>query len=183
MIEFRNAYVALLNSAKVVDNDGWTSSELGPKVDNATWQERMRAVAAASGSAGPAYLRYGGTWTMRNAAYITKNVDPVSNWQMSIKRPDNMPVENVLSAVDAAIARAQQEADDARQRERGLTGVIATFLRWPSTLREAVGPDSGAQRAAAGFVGVFAQVFVGALTAALTAGLVAGAVALWGFAF
>lgn len=181
---FREAYVDLLNSSRMQEGEFFLPV-IGPALaaDHATYQRKRSAVAAAAGAAADAYRPYGGTFTLRNAAYVMRDVDPVANWEFSFRDPKQLGPETVLSAVEAAEARARQDAADAAQRERGLTGVIAAFLRWPSDLREAVGPGHRAQRTAAGLVGVVGQVIVGALTAALTAGLIAGAVALWRLVF
>jgi hypothetical protein len=111
------------------------------------------------------------------------NVDPVTNWEMSLRDPEQLSPQSVVASVESAVARATQEAEDAARRERGLTGLIASFLRWPSDLREAVGPGHPAQRAAAGVIGVFGQVLVAAVGGALSIGLATAAVALWHLMF
>ena len=98
---------------------------------------------------------------------------------MSLRSPEELSPDIVVSSVEGAIGAARQEAAEAQQRERGLTGFIAAFVRWPSNLREAVGPDNRAQRTAAGAIGVLGQIIVATLATALGTGLVAGAVALW----
>jgi hypothetical protein len=178
MLTFRNAYVDLVNHARPTGGS-YFLPELGPAVDQRTWQSKRAAVAAAAGVAVVAYCRYGGTFTLRNAAYIMNNVDPVTNWEMSLRDPEQLPPQVVVTSVESAIARAKQEAEDAARRERGLTGLIAAFLRWPSSLREAVGPGHSAQRTAAGAIGIVGQVIVGALATALATGLVAAVVAGW----
>lgn len=183
LLRFRNAYVDLVNHARPHREDMYALLELRPSTDHATWQRKRTEVSSAAGMAGAAYGRHGGTMTLRNAVYIMHDVDPLTNWEMSLRDPEQMSPETVISSVDSAIARAQHLWREAAERERGLTGLIAAFLRWPSNLREAVGPDRSAQRTAAGLIGVAGQVVVGAITAALTAGLVAGVVALWQFAF
>lgn len=177
MREFREAYVELLNNSRMVDD--FIRSELRPANDEREWQRMRTIVAMAAGAAANAYRRYGGTYTMRNAAYIMPNVDPVANWEMSFKDPEQMPPQSVVSSVEAATARASEEAVEAARRERGLTGVIASFIRWPSDLREAVGAGHPAQRRAAGLIGFVGQVVVSAVAGALTAALVAAVVALW----
>lgn len=174
---FRNAYVELINNARLI-NDGF-DSYLGAGTDNRTWQRKRTTVATAAGAAGGAYSRHGGTMTLRKSAYIMRDIDPLANWDMSLHDPANLTPETIIASVDSAIARADQLAKEAAERERGLTGLIAAFLRWPSNLREAVGPEQSVQRAAAGVIGVVGQVVVGAFTTALTAGLVSGAVAIW----
>jgi hypothetical protein len=180
---FRNAYVDLVNHARPHREDMYAMVELRSNTDHATWQAKRSEVAGAAGMAGAAYGRHGGTMTLRNAAYIMNDVDPLTNWEMSLRDPEQMSPETVIASVDSAVARARQLSREAAERERGLTGLIAAFLRWPSNLREAVGPGRSAQRRAAGVIGIIGQVVVGAITAGLTAGLVAGAVALWGLVF
>lgn len=184
MMEFRNAYVDLANYTERVPK-GMTMSELvqAKTVSDQDWVQAYSAVSQAAGAAASAYQRYGGTFILRNVAYMTPGVDPVANWEMSLRDPDQLEPQTLIATVEAAIARARQASEEAAERERGLTGLIAAFLRWPSNLREAVGQGPPAQRTAAGVIGVIGQVVVGAITAGLTAGLVAGVVALWGLVF
>ncbi len=111
------------------------------------------------------------------------DVDPMTNWEMSLRDPEQFSPDTVISSVESAVARAKQEAVEAADRERGLTGLIAAFLRWLSDLREAVGPGHPAQLAAAGVIGVIGQLFVATIGGALSIGLAAGAVALWDLLF
>jgi hypothetical protein len=178
MAAFRNAYVELVNHTRP-SGDGWGLVALEPTVNNDTWQELRSDVAQAAGSAGPLFARYGGTMSLRNAAYIMNNVNIVTNWEMSLRDPEQLNPDVIVSGVEAAVARARQEAKNAAEREHGLTGLIAAFLRWPSDLREAVGPGHTAQRAAAGAIGVFGQLVVATVGGALAVGLAAGAVQLW----
>lgn len=179
---FRQAYVDLVNHARP-HGDGYSLTVLRPNTDNETWQRKRAEVAGAAGMAGVPYARYGGTMTFRNAAYVMHDVNVVANWEFSLRDPEQLSPEVILSSVDAAVARARQVARDATERERGLTGLIAAFLRWPSNLREAVGPDRSAQRTAAGVIGVFGQIVVGIVASLLAAGLLAAGVALWGTLF
>jgi hypothetical protein len=176
---FRNAYVDLVNHAQPYRENMYATVVLRPDTDHETWQRMRSEVSGAVGMAAAAYSRHGGTMTLRNAAYIMHDVDPVANWEMSLRDPEQMRPESLISSVDSAIARARQLSREAAERERGLTGVIAAFLRWPSNLREAVGSDHPAQRRAAGAIGVVGQILVGAVATAIATGLVAGTVALW----
>jgi hypothetical protein len=184
MMEFRNAYVELIKHAHAVPAGlTLTVLEAAPGVSRGEWTRLYSETAQAAGAAASAYPRYGGTFTLRNAAYIMNNVDPVANWQMSIKDPQQLEPTAIVSTVEAAISRARQASVDAAARERGLTGLIAAFLRWPSNLREAVGVGRSAQRTAAGVIGVVGQILVGIIASLLAAGLIAGGVALWGTMF
>lgn len=139
------------------------------------------AVAASAGAAASAYARHGGTFTMRNAAYVMNDVDPVTNWEMSLRDPEQLRPEEVVSSVElSAIARATQEEVEAAGRERGLTGLIAAFLRL------AIGPSRGCWARAPRTTGGGERDWrhwAAALGGALSVGLVAGAVALWNLVF
>jgi len=185
MHAFREAYVQLVNASRTGSRNGSFLPSLVPGngVNAQEWNRLRSKVAATCGAAGPSYNRHGGTFTLRNAAYISNNVNPVDNWDLSFRDPEQFPPETVLSAVEAAIASAAQKASDARDRERGVTGIIAAFLRWPSTLREAVDPESSGQQWAAGVIGVAGQIVVGIVASVLATGLVAVGVLAFRAAF
>lgn len=178
---FREAYVDLLNSSRMAPGE-FILPVLVAAVDHVTFQRKRSAVAIAAGAAVSAHARYGGTSTFHSGGMVS-SVDPMVNWELSFRDPKQMQPQHLVSLVESAEARARQAAAEAAQRERGLTGLIAAFLRWPANLREAVGTGHRAQRRAASVIGVFGQVIVGALATALAAGLVAGAVALWRILF
>lgn len=184
MMAFRNAYVELTNNVQVVPR-GLTMTELAPAagVGQQEWSRLYSTTAQAAGACASAYHRYGGRITLRNAAYMTPNVDLVANWEMSLRDPQQLDPKTVIASVESAIARARQQSVEAAERERGVTGLIAAFLRWPSTLREAVEPGRSGQRAAASVVGVAGQVLVGILGSVIATGLVALGLMLWRSAF
>lgn len=174
---FREAYIELVNSS-VPESDG-LFARLAPRVSHDEWSRLESSVARAAGAAATAYEANGGaTYWLRNAAYIMNDVNPMQNWAMSLESPEQLRPQMVVAAIDNALGIATTRLETARRNERGLVGVIAAFLRWPSTLRAAAG-SSPYQRGAAGVIGVSGQVVVGALAAALGTGLVAGAVELW----
>lgn len=177
MRSFREAYVALINAS--APHQPFFITQLGPGVPQPQWNQLRSEVSTACGSALSAYGRHGGVFAMRNAAYAMSNVNPVANWEMSLRDPGQLPPETIVSSVDSAIGLAKTRAEEAAQRERGLVGVVASFLRWPIELREAVGPGHAAQRRAAGALGVAAQVLVGIVATLLATALVAGVVAAW----
>ena len=154
-------------------------TQLGPTVPPEEWTRLRHEVSFMAGQALPAYNRHGGLFDLRNAAYVVSNVSPVANWEYTLRDPEQFPPETVISAIDSAIGLAESKATEAESREKGLVGVIAAFLRWPTTLRDAVGPDHAAQRGAAGVLGVFAQVVIGVVATLIASGLVAGIVEIW----
>ncbi|MBN0042265.1 hypothetical protein JN535_19115 [Cellulosimicrobium cellulans] len=177
LLAFRTAYIDLVNSSRV-SSDGLFKI-LVPDVPHPQYQDKRRKVALAAGPAALAYSRYGGTYTLRNAAVINHHVNPVANWEMSLRRPEDLTPDMILNSLEGALGSAHQEALEAEQRERGLTGLIAAFLRWPANLREAVGSGNRAQRTAAGAIGIVGQIIVATLATALGTALVAGVAALW----
>lgn len=182
MRTFREAYIDLLNSARAIQQE-FDSVAYVRNVDPESWARKRTAVAAAAEVAAVPYSRHGGMFTLRNAAYITQDFDPLTNWERSLSDPEQMAPETVIAAVDSAMARALQEASEAKQRERGLTGLVAGFLRWRSDLQDAVGAGHPSQRKAAGLIGGFAQGVVAALATSAAAGIVTGLVKLWGWIF
>lgn len=179
LAQFRNSYIALINASNLERGDWYDSPRLSPKVSPAEWGRLKSEVAHSAGAASAAYdSNGGGTYTLKNAAFIMQNVNPIANWVMSLESPDELKPELVIAAVDTALGVASTRLADAQRNERGLVGLIAAFLRWPSTLRAAVGPSTY-QRGAASAIGVVGQIVVGALAAALGAALVAGVVELW----
>jgi hypothetical protein len=174
---FREAYVRLMNSSR--PQEPVFATELGPGVSDERWSRLRTELSLAAGAAIPGYNRHGGVFALRNAAYSTSGVDPVSNWELSLRHPGQLPPQSVVSAVDSAIGLAETRAADAEEREKGLIGLIAAFLRWPTTLRDAVGPDHALQRRAAGAVGVIGQVIVGVIATLLASGMVAAGFAIW----
>jgi hypothetical protein len=170
LVAFRNTFINALNASER-DNSDWLRKPLKSKGSHQKWVELQTATAHAAGAAAAAYRRYGGgTLRIANGAYI-QNVDPVANWKMSFADTDVLDPLLVVSSVDAIIGAATTELETARSRERGLVGVVAAFLRWPRTLREAVGPGR-APRAAAGAIGILGQILVGTVSGALAVGLV-----------
>ena len=154
-------------------------TQLGPGVPQEQWNQLRTEVSVAAGRAVPAYSLHGGLFALRNAAYAMTGVSPVINWEMSLRDPDQLPPQTVVSAVESAIGLAETRAAEAEEREKGMVGLLAAFLRWPTTLREAVGPDHAAQRRAAGALAVLAQLVVGIIASTIAAGLVALIVLMW----
>ena len=174
---FCNAYVNVINASQ--PREGLYGSELVANVPPPEWSRLRSEAAHAAGAATTAYHRNGGgTFTLKNAAVIMQNIDPISNWDMSLRDPD-FSAEAVVAAVEQTIGLAERRAAEAEQREKGIVGLIAAFLRWPSTLREAVGPGHAAQRRAAGAFGFIGQVIVCVIGTAIATGVVAGLLAIW----
>lgn len=132
----------------------------------------VQDLAIAAGESREAYEVNGGrSFPVQDGIYLTTNATPMSHWKSAFGGNSDLDPVTVVAAVDLAIGRARQRLDDARDREKGVVGAVAAVLRWPSDLRDAVGPGRG-QRRAAQALGVVGQVVVGTLTTALGAGLI-----------
>jgi hypothetical protein len=173
---FLQAYVDLVHSTTQVVGD--FGSELVPYVDKQDWAEKRRAVSRSAGAALPAYSRHGSPYTVRG-----RSLDPVANWEMSLRDPQLLPPETVAASVESAMGAALQELAEAEPRERGLIGLIAGFFRWRSDLQEAVGAGHPTQQKAAGVVGAFAQALAVALAGSAAVTIAAGLAKLWGWLF
>jgi hypothetical protein len=78
-------------------------TQLGPGVPQDRWNRLRTEVALAAGRAEPAYNRHGGVFALRNAAYAMSGVSPVTNWELSLRDPDQLPPHTLVSAVESAI--------------------------------------------------------------------------------
>jgi hypothetical protein len=175
LAEFRHAFIDLINHARI-DYSG-IAAEFVPSVGDAEWNELRSRVARAAGAASRASAEYGGTLSVAQFGQVVTNMSPVTNWERSLRDPEWLRPDMVVGHVDAAIGLATVTLNEMRRRERGVVGLIASFLRWPQDLREAVGPGV-AQRRVAGALGVFGQIVVGTISGALAVGLVALVVVL-----
>ena len=160
--EFRNAYVQLINAS--IRNDTFPRTSMGPLVDTKDWMALFDAVSRSAGPAGPIYLIYGPIYQTHSGPWVNGAFNPVVGWKTSIDDIEQFPPQTLIAALDGAIARAETESLDSQIREKGITGLIARFIRWPLELREAVGRGAAVQNVAMtiGFIG---QVLVGLSTA------------------
>lgn len=159
---FRNAYVQLINAS--IQKDAYPKISMGPGGDVNEWMLLRHQVSRLAGPAGPIYPHYGPIYQTHSGPWVNSNFNPVVGWETSINDIKQFPPQTLITALDGAITRAETEVCDAREREKGITGLIAKFIRWPLELKEAVGKGSAIQKAAL-TLGVMGQVLVGLTTA------------------
>ncbi|APF34907.1 hypothetical protein [Microbacterium paludicola] len=139
----------------------------------------VQEVAIAAGESRQAYADHDGRmFPVQDDIYLTPNATPMTHWKSAFHDASDLDPMTVVAAVDLAIGRAQQRLEESREREKGVVGLIAAILRWPSDLREAVGPSPGQKRAAQA-LGVIGQILVGACATAVGAGVIQ--LAVWGY--
>jgi hypothetical protein len=158
---FRDAYVSLINAS--VAREVWPYQTYAPAGDQESWYRLRTAVAKAAGPAGIVYPRYGAIYRTQSGPWVNSGFHPVTNWEVTIKDSKQFTPLNLLTALDAAIANVDSMKNEAIDREKGLIGLLARFLRIPADLREAVGGDAKTQKAAT-FVGVISQILIGLIT-------------------
>ena len=83
--------------------------------------------------------------------------NPIVDWQRSFLGAGVSP-DTVASYTRQLMGMYERRAADARDKEKGLVGLLATFVRFPTDVREAAGLSSKAGQASAFLVGVAAQV-------------------------
>ena len=168
LVEFRNAYVALINASH--REYQFPATVYVAAGDTMRWTQLRDAVARAAGPAAPVYPRYGTLFQLRSGGWVQDRANPVLHWETAMRNCELLAPDTLVGALDGAIARAYAERDDAQAREKGFTGLVARFLRWPWELREAVGGGAVARRSAYA-VGVGGQVIAGLITAGILAGI------------
>src|SRR4051794_36955 len=89
LLRFREAYVALVNASR--PHQPTFITQLGRGVPQDEWNRLRTEVSLSAGRAEPAYHRHGGIFSVRNAAYTMSGVSPVTNWEMSLRDPDQLP--------------------------------------------------------------------------------------------
>ncbi|MFJ2370896.1 hypothetical protein [Microbacterium sp. NPDC087665] len=95
--DFRSAFIELVNACEPAGGD-WDRARLVPHVSHDRWSQLQRDVAIAAGAAQEAYgANGGGTFTLRNAAYIT-TVNPIANWHVALERPDELKPQMVVGS-------------------------------------------------------------------------------------
>jgi len=169
LIEFRDAFIDMINATQVVSPR--FIQQRVPNVDPTTWNGVRHRVAVAAGPARLAYNRHGDQLSLRQFGTVTNGISPVANWEMALSAPESLPPESVVSMVETAAGLAFSRQKQAAGNEKGVVGLVAAFMRWPSNLREAVGPGS-TQRRAATVVGIAGQVLTGVIVAGIVAGIV-----------
>jgi len=91
--------------------------------------------------------------------------NPIANWPRALE--GGLRPGDVLAFCDTAIGRFDQQAAEARERERGLVGRLARFWRFPTDVREAAGLESRGGRRVAFWGSVAARVAAALVVAAL----------------
>lgn len=148
-------------------------------VDDGRSDDLINEVSVAAGEARRAYTRNDGrTFAVQDGIYLVPNADPMSHWASLFDPDSDLTAMKVITSLDLSLGRAQERFEDAKRGERGFVGVVSSILRWPGTLRDAVGPNA-AQRRAAQTLGIVGQVLVGAAATAVSAAIVRTAVLVW----
>lgn len=127
-----------------------------PDVPDDEWNPEKRRTGVAAGRAAEAYRRFG----------QVERPNPLTDWPTSLTTPEEFDPYAVQSAIDSALGAARHALDVELARERGVTGLFATFIRWPQSLREAVGGTERQQRAAS-VLGIGGQVVAGLIVAGI----------------
>ncbi|WP_188509141.1 hypothetical protein [Conyzicola nivalis] len=136
-------------------------------------------VSVAAGEARRAYARNDGrSFAVQDGICLVPNADPMSHWASLVSANSDLNATKVITSLDLAIGRAQVRFEDAQRNERGVVGVVSAIFRWPTTLRNAVGPSLQQQRAAQ-TLGILGQIVVAAVGPTLSAAIVQAAVILW----
>ena len=165
---FRDAYAELIGACHPErDRNGLTI--LGPGDNEREWPRLRQRAGTAAGAALPAYERALGAQYLLNNSILFggKPFNPIGNWDTSLQVPSDFSPQVLTAIADQAIGVAEARLEEARLRERGLTGILASFVRWPRTLREAVG-TSGVERTTATAVGYMGQFLLLLVTGVLT---------------
>ena len=170
--DFLDAARDLADAYEKFDPEGHLTLMPVPGHPTAEIEKLATRVAAASGPASAVIADLG-----MYAQIAGMRMNPVMNWDRFIPGESIVTAPSlVLDFTESAIRRCEAEAEDARDRERGLAGLVGRFARFPTDVREAAGLTSKRGRAAAFWLGVAIQV-IGTLIAAVLVGVATWALA------
>jgi hypothetical protein len=97
-------------------------------------------------------------------------VNPIADWRNSLRPMHPVTPSLIENYCAQLIGDARQKADLARERESGLAGALARFVRFPNDVREAAGLESSAATQRGAFLlGVIAQVLAGLIVVGILA--------------
>ena len=103
-------------------------------------------------------------------------INPISNWRASFNPIHTITPGVIENYCQQLIGRLEQLTTQAQQRERGLVGLIAAFLRFPDDVREAIGEGATRRAKRSAFAVAVAAQVVGALIVAAVITLIGVAV-------
>lgn len=98
-----------------------------------------------------------------------RTFSPLLDWQNSSRPGHPNTPSRVLSYSRSVQGRLEQLADEARDAEAGMAGLVGRLVRFPADVREAAGLSSPAGRGVSFAAGVAAQVVAGLLLAGILA--------------
>lgn len=137
-------------------SDAYYSRYRAPNSGTNNWDDQKSRTGFAAGRAAAAYERFG----------LVANPHPVVAWPLALSDADAVDHRSITAAIQSAIGAAESQLAAERARERGLTGLLASFIRWPQSLRDAVGGSKRQQRAASA-LGIGGQIIAGLAVAGI----------------
>ena len=158
---FRGAYVDLLNSCDFRNQKPGTPPT--PIVDGETWALLHKTTAETAGAASIFFSDYGIYVATKDHFNFTTHATPSDAWFTSINNPQQVHPSLLIACIESGYGKVSLLAEQARVAEKGIKGIIASFIRWPSDLAEAVGPRHPIQTNVARSIGLLGQVLVGVL--------------------
>lgn len=138
--------------------------------------EALHLVARTAEAAGRAHPALMGGYEME---YLGRRFNPVVDWRTSFARAGITP-DMVESYVQQLVGKYERDAAEAREREKGLSGLVARIVRFPTDVREAAGLSSKAGQTSAFVAGITVEVIAGLVLAGLLALIAYGASRLLG---
>ena len=132
--------------------------------------EVMARVSLAAGRAAGAFQESGMLVAYKPPGTMqTTSVNPALVWSTLLDTYAMVTADLMFTVGNQVVGRFESLAERAAERERGLAGFFARFLRFPSAVREAAGlePRSVSGGLVSGFVVIVQGVFVTALGGAV----------------
>lgn len=113
-----------------------------------------------AGKAHSAYERHGPLIQSGLPGTLASPQNPLENWAETLNSNRVFNATRLITCLDQAIGKAQHAWTEAERNEKGFTGLVANYLRWPRELREAIEPGNPGLGRVANYVGWAINIFL-----------------------
>jgi len=161
---FLNCFSNIVRSSHLDRSGGL--SRVAPRVDDETWNKVLSETAYASGGASESFRKFGNNFRVKSGGIFIE-VNPVDSWWHSIERPEEFNPNLVVNSVQYAIGKAEKARDRALRSEKGIVGLIGSFIRIPESIMESVNPEHKIERNSARLIGYVIQIIATTFSAYL----------------
>lgn len=153
--QFKEEYLKYITLHPILGNsltENLRRDYLNP-VQGAERNEGYSTLGILAGKAHSAYERHGPLLQTGLPGTLTSPQNPLENWAATLNSNRVFNSATLITCLDQSIGKAQSAWEGAVRNEKGFTGLVARYLRWPKELKEAVEPGNSRLGTVANYFG------------------------------